>query len=185
MKIVCATIVVFLFSFQLAAQDNTVQKMSKIELGLGGLGFSYEAKISKGISVDMSTGISGHYHVDDQSFKYVVAHSNDDLSPSFFISVSPRFYYNLEERVSKGKSIQNNAANYIGVKAKYVSALRSDPGVFLANIHWGMQRNFGPANRWLFNGMVGMGIAAYTKTMYNGGTFYPALDAKIGYRLSK
>ncbi len=184
-KIVIAGIALLFCFINAVAQDGAVKSMSKLELGLGGLGFGYEARISKAITLDMSTGIGGHYHVDDQSFSYVPAHGKDDLSPAYFVSINPRFYYNLEERTAKGKNNAHNAANYIGIKAKYVAGFKNDPGTFLANIHWGMQRNFGNHNRWMFNAIAGMGVAAYIKTMYNGGTFYPAVDAKIGYRLSK
>lgn len=184
-KIVVAGIAILFCSIYSIAQDNAVKSISKLELGLGGLGFGYEAKISKAITMEMNAGIGGHYHVDDQTFSYVLAHSKDQLSPAYYVSINPRFYYNLEERAAHGKSNAHNAANYIGIKAKYAAGFKNDVGTFLANIHWGMQRSFGNDNRWLLNTMAGMGIAANIKTMYNGGTFYPAVDFKIGYRLSK
>lgn len=168
---------------------TTLSGLAKVDLGLSGIGFTYQPKISNKIVLDLSGGIGGGYDVSEKSFSYYYS------SPAFYFSVTPKYFYNIHSRMKKGKKTQLNSGNYIGVRLKYSTPLNpSEPNLWLdpfktdyayntilTNIHWGIQRAIG--RNWLFNTQVGVGYARSIK--YNTGTIYPSLDFTFGYAFIK
>lgn len=177
----CALFLIFTNAF---AQSESVRSLSKIEGGFGGFGFGYEAKLGSKFTLDIGAGLSGRYEIYDNTFQYIFVNAYSVL-PAVYISVNPRYYYNIARRVAKGKNIENNSANYIGAKIKIVPHLElPDPGA-LANVHWGLQRSFGKNKKWLFNTHLGAGYAGNIGKGGNEGMIYPAIDARFSYILSK
>lgn len=170
---------------QTVKPESTLSGLAKVDLGLQGIGLTYEPRISNKIVIDFSGGIGGGYDVSEKSFSYYYS------SPAFYFSVTPKYYYNLQSRLKKGKKSQLNSGNYIGVRLKYSTPLNpSEPNLWLdpsktdyayntilTNIHWGIQRAIG--RNWLFNTQAGVGYARSIK--YNTGTIYPSIDFTFAY----
>ena len=153
----------------------------KLDLGLQGVGLSFEPRISNKLTVDFCAGVGGGYDVDDENLAYHL------LTPAYYISLTPKFFYNIKKRISKSKNTTLNSGNYIGIRFKSVNTFVPQADlpdaisdhVSLLNIHWGIQRTIG--GHWLFNSQVGVG---YAQDIDCGcGTFYPALDIKLSYIL--
>jgi hypothetical protein len=182
------TLIFASFSLIAAAQNNSnaqLRSLTKLNLELQGFSFSAEPKLGKSSTIDFSAGIgTGGYDIWQNSFTYVV----NPLNPTGFISITPKFYYNRNKRLAKGKPGELNSGNYIGLRVKYTSrGLSEDTRVWdalLFNAHWGMQRAIG--NRWTLNTHFGLGYAIDAVDLSNSaGTVYPALDLKFSYILNK
>jgi len=175
-------------SFIVIAQNrsgNQLHSLTKFNLELQGFGFSLEPKLGNSSTIDFSAGIgTGGYDIWRSNFNYVV----DPLGPTGFISITPKFYYNRNKRLAKGKSGELNSGNYLGVRVKYTTRSISENAqawdALLFNAHWGLQRAVG--NRWTFNTHFGLGYAIDAVDLNNSaGTIYPALDIKFSYILNK
>jgi hypothetical protein len=97
------TLVLTVASFISFGQNtsNKLQSLTKLNLELQGVGVSYDARINNLATVDFSAGIgTGGYDIWRSSFTYVV----DPLAPAAFVSITPKFYYNRNKRLTKGKS---------------------------------------------------------------------------------
>ena len=136
------------------------------------------------MSVDLSAGLGGGYDISFQDFTY----NWNILNPALYIIVNPKYYYNRNKRIAKGKSVLLNSGNYIGLAIKYTTrGIGEDSEVWdalLFNLHWGIQRAVG--KRWTLNAHAGGGYAVDATDLSNSsGTFYPALDVRFSYILSR
>lgn len=160
--------------------NPTRSNLLKLDLGLQGIGLTYEPRLSDKLTIDLSAGAGGAYDIGEGSLTYsfILTH------PAVYFSLTPKYFYNKEKRIRKGKSTLLNSGNYIGLRLKYVTPterqLDDVRNSILVNVHWGMQRALG--TRWLFNAHAGAGYAQDVE--YNFGTIYPALDFKFAYVLS-
>lgn len=110
----------FIFSvFNLTAQQQpqtaSVEKsIYGIQTGFLGIWVHNERKLSNSIAlrgeVGLDAGLLGRSYSDDHQIDYV-------FTPVLILE--PRWYYNLEKRLSKGKSIDNNSGNFIGLKISF------------------------------------------------------------------
>lgn len=155
--------------------------LTKLDFGLQGIGFTYEPRISKKITADLSVGAGGGYDIGEGHIDYRL----EMLHPAFYFSLTPKYFYNQSSRTAKGKTTSLNSGNYVGLRLKYVTANINVNDLtrnsVLTNIHWGIQRAI--ANKWTINSHAGIGYAQDVD--YNFGTIYPVLDFKISYILSK
>lgn len=153
--------------------------LMKLDLGLQGIGVTYEAGLSKKITLDLSAGAGGGYDIAEGSIKYRIYF----FKPAFYFSVTPKYFYNRYSRSLKEKTTHLNSGNYIGVRLKYITphTRKNDftRNSFLVNAHWGIQRAIN--SNWLFNAHAGVGYAQDID--YNFGTIYPSIDFKISYAL--
>lgn len=182
------TLIFSTLSFVVTAQNNSgnqLRSLRKLNLELQGVSFSAEPKLGKFSTIDFSAGIGiGGYDIWENSFTYVL----DPLSPTGFISITPKFYYNRNKRIAKGKPAEFNSGNYFGLRVKYTTRSISENeqvrDALLFNAHWGMQRAIG--RRWTFNTHFGLGYGIDATDLANSeGTLYPALDLKFSYILNK
>lgn len=172
-----------------AVSGSFVSPLSKIDLGPQGVGVSFERRLGKKSIIDLSLGVGGGYAITGHQFKYKV----DGLSgPEIYASVNPRLYYNSQNRLTKGKTIERNAGNYFGFRMKYVTDAVAENFVVwdavLFNFHWGMQRPVG--RRWIFNGHVGPGYGfAHSFIFGNRLTglnhYYGSVELKLSYVFSR
>lgn len=171
------------FFYCIAAFTGTAQfksnltSLSKIDIGLNGVGFTYEPKLGNYTTIELSAGLGGAYNISEGTLEYYL----NEIGPYF--SIQPKFYFNLAKRARNGKSGDLNAGNFIGAIAKFVAAFDSYntyPG-FLYNVHWGMQRAI--ARRWTINTRAGIGYAIDADFLF--GTLYPAFDVKFSYVFRK
>jgi hypothetical protein len=168
----------FLLFGQNTSPENDLEKLVKLDLGLRGIGITYEPKLSNKMSIELSGGIGGGYDISFQEFTYLW----NLLDPALYVIVNPKYYYNKNKRQAKGKSTALNSGNYIGLGIKYTSRGISEStnvwDALLFNLHWGMQRTLG--QRWTFNAHAGVGYAIDATDLSNSsGTIYPALDLRL------
>lgn len=174
----------FLWSFgQDPKSDSTLSSLITLDLGGQGIGLSYVPRLSNKITADISAGVGGGYDIGEGFLEINYAY------PAFYFSLTPKYFYNRQKRLDKGKEMLLNSGNYVGLRLKYVTASSKTVDVYgnsalvvyrnsiLGNLHWGIQRALG--QRWLFNFHVGAGYAQDID--YNFGTIYPALDFKFSY----
>ena len=164
--------------------ETNLEKLIKLDLGLRGVGVTYEPRLSNKMTMELSGGIGGGYDVSFQEFTYYW----NLLDPALYIVINPKYYYNRNKRLAKGKSIDLNTGNYIGLGIKYTSrGIAENTDVWdalLFNVHWGIQRAIG--KRWTFNTHAGVGYAIDATDLSNSsGTIYPAADLRFSYTLKK
>ena len=112
------------------------------------------------------------------------------LAPVF--TVEPRWYYNLDKRVAKNKSVLNNSGNFISLNIKY------HPDWFVISKHgnikvrnqisiiptWGIRRNLG--KHFNYETGIGLGYVRYFETeglfLNKKGEAALNLHIKIGYQ---
>jgi hypothetical protein len=155
---------------------NKLSSLTKLDLGGQGIGLTYEPRLSNKMTVDISAGVGGGYDISEGSIEI------NYLKPAFYFSLTPKYFYNRQSRIDKGKETRFNSGNYFGLRIKYVTPndRKSDltGNSILANVHWGIQRAIG--NHWTFNSHIGAGYAQdidYEPVP----TIYPAIDFKFSY----
>lgn len=183
MKIIftCLTLLSCTFLFaQKNSTDTRLENLFKSDLGFRGIGVSYEPRLGKKINIDLAAGLGGGYDIWTNSFTY----EWQIFNPAIYIVVNPKYYYNREKRLAKGKPISRNAGNYFGLAIKYTTPNVGEStyvyDALLFNLHWGIQRPVG--KRWTFNTHAGVGYATDASDLSNtGGTIYPAMDLRFAY----
>lgn len=167
------------FSFGQNLKTNDLTSLAKFDLGTQGIGFSFEPRLTKKMTIDLSLGAGGGYDVSEEG----VAYQWNIFKPAFYFSITPKFYYNRQKRIESEKLHKLNSGDYFGLQIKYVTATTASNDRFrstgLINLHYGVQRAIG--NRWAINAHVGGGYAQDLE--YKFGTIYPSLDFKLSYIL--
>ncbi|WP_276504379.1 hypothetical protein [Terrimonas pollutisoli] len=177
------TLVLLLTSLFLFAQrpvNKQLRTLTKLDLGLQGVGITFEPKIGKSATIDLSTGIGGGYDIWLNELTYKL----DITNPAIYFSVTPKFFYNRKKRAESDKTTALNAGNYIGLRLRYTTkGLAENSGIYdalLMNLHWGLQRPLG--KKWSFATHVGAGYATdATDLNHFSGTVYPALEFRFSY----
>lgn len=174
-KLLSLFFLALLFSGKMLAQDSipSVEKSVKgIQVGDSGLIFNYEFKLANQISLRTEAGLTltfftykdNPWTISDEGSTYVVA------VPAF--TIEPRWYYNLERRIRKGKDIIRNRANYVSVMAHYSGgwgAINPNEKIdevpdFIAVVPtWGMRRTLDKH----FNYELGGGLGYIYTSKYN------------------
>ncbi len=173
-------------TFIAKSQNTSVEKStSGVQIGILGGWFYNEAKISNKITLrselGLDAGIFGIMH------RYEVGYI---LIPD--ITLEPRYYYNLNKRVTKSKSIAGNSGNFVSLRTSYFPdwfVITKNEG--LSPYHhiaiiptWGIKRNVG--NHFTYETSIGIGYRYYfTKNvgfMENESDRTQNLHLRIGYR---
>ncbi|WP_162052096.1 hypothetical protein [Pontibacter pamirensis] len=188
----------FIFSFHAIAQTNEpilseeiesagLARLAKVELGLHGIGLAYELPFSKKWSANLSAGLGGGYYVWGNEFKSTLI-IND---PVAYFRSEFKYTYNRSKRLSKSKSVLNNAGNYVAFQTKYTTRrVFGSPAYYeyggdilnralLNEVHWGIQRPMG--QKFIFNTHIGLGIAHDFD--FNQSQVYPAAGVQFAYVL--
>ncbi|WP_417889730.1 hypothetical protein [Xanthomarina gelatinilytica] len=154
-----------------------------IQTGFSGLWVHGEFKLSNKFALRAETGLDlGTWENTYTNQKGL------GLIPVF--TLEPRFYYNLNKRLNKGKRIDGNSGNFISLKTSY------NPNLFLTDSNrevnmasdfmviptWGIRRNLGKH----FNYEAGFGIGyIHYREEYkqaNKSDVTANLHARIGYK---
>ena len=163
--------------------DSKLSSFIMLDLGGQGIGLTYESRLSNKMTVDFSAGVGGGHDIGEGFFEINYGY------PAFYFSLTPKYFYNRQKRIDKGKETLFNSGNYVGLRLKYVAANSRHVDIYgnsslnvyrnsvLGNIHWGIQRALG--QHWLFNFHIGAGYAEDID--YSFGTIYPAIDFKFSY----
>ena len=175
------TVLLFIFSCigisMYAQDDNALEKQFGIEANLigPGIGASYELPLSRRFLADLYGGLGtpilkgwGAIAIDDSHFKP-------------YTRVAVKYYYNRDRRVRKGKEINNNRGNFLGIQNKMMYALGdySPYSTFALNeIYWGVQTE--AAKKLLLTFHIGF---AHYYTTGQEHYYSPLIDLKLKYIL--
>lgn len=185
MKKTLMTTFFLVLSVSLQAQevsDSETENVQFISMGLpGGLSFSYEQAFAKKFSLIGRAGLTGEVGYESDNF------FGDDywyygVHP--FAEVEPRYYYNLQKRVRKGKKTLGNAGSFWALRTGYVFKpmikhnIDSDYNSFYVAPCWGLRRSWG--KHWLFAFETGIGFGWNNYNQNNVGLL---LGVNFGYKL--
>lgn len=140
--------------FNLNAQQSSYTSFGSGQIGPQGLELKYDIPFANNFILKASAGIGAGYYVDDGTLTYSFNFSN----PVPFIKSQVNWMYNKDKRIEQGKSLQNNAGNYVGLQTKYSFGKGSYTDLnstLLTEIHWGIQRNLG--QKIFFSTQIGIG----------------------------
>lgn len=184
--VLCAT--VFAINAQETVSEQTKAGVEKsvfsVQTGLVGIWANNEFRLSNQFALRTEIGLellSFDYAYTDET-KYGAAPS---------ISIEPKWYYNLEKRVRKGRNIAGNSGNAFSVRINYlspntflISDIENYKGVDQLNIipKWSIRRVYG--KHFIFETGFGLGpvipVGKYSKYV-DSGDIYVDLHARIGY----
>jgi hypothetical protein len=117
------TFLIISFPLFANAQNDSIAKPSVeknifgVQLGLVNFSFQNERKLSNRIALHSEVGLDLGTSSREDKEKNERIDKTTIIAP--YIMLEPRFYYNLNKRVKKGKNIANNSANYIAVMTQY------------------------------------------------------------------
>ncbi len=172
---------IYLFAFSLLAfsqEDESVLKKDIIsaDIGLLSVWLNYERHLSGDFTLKSSLGVG---------FGLEKGSNIDGTIYSFtpIVRAEPRYYYNFNRRIEKGKKTVYNAANYFALTAQYLfkpfittnSPYRTYQGEASLVPKWGIKRTIG--QRFNFEFAFGVGLS-FSKAETNG---HVAIDLRFGY----
>lgn len=166
-----------LFGIFLSAKAQNIKSYNQeniLKAGFLGPSILYEIKLDDALTVVTEAGVTFSFGYSGNAIGWIFDYG---LSAG----ASPRYYYNFDDRLEDGKSIEHFSGNYISLFTRaylyeVLSSMTQEPNQFLIGPTWGLQRNLGKA--WYYNIQLGAG-ASFTKeeTM-----FTPLLGFNIGFR---
>lgn len=174
-------------SMEMVSQNSPSVEKSIFGWQTGFLGFwiHNESKLTDAIAlrseIGLDAGLSGGGNYN--SVNYI-------LSPT--IALAPRYYYNLNKRVEKGRSISKNSGNFIALKLNYA------PDWFVISSYDNIRvvENFSIIPKWAIKRTIlnhltyelGMGVGyrqyflkKYNLSSSNGGEAVIDLHLRVGY----
>lgn len=178
------SILIFLFFQNVFSQQGIEKSVWNIQTGILGFWISNEQQLSKEISlrseIGFDAGIFGGTFYDKTGFF---------LTP--VINVEPRWYYNINSRISKKRNIKNNCFNFTTVSLNYhpdwfvISNYNTKIAEQISIIpKWGIKRSFGNSN-FIYEIGTGVGFRYYFVKQYgfSKNEVQGAIDLhlKIGY----
>ncbi len=165
-KLFVISLLVLSFAEKTIAQDSipTVERSIKgIQVGETGLIFNYEFKLTNNIALRTEAGFTAAFFSDEKNiWTGQKEKSSTVVLPTF--TIEPRWYYNLNRRVRKGKDITRNRANYFSLFLNYTGgwgAVKFDnrvdqvPDFICISPMWGMRRTLGEHFNYELGGGVG------------------------------
>ncbi|MBF8149376.1 hypothetical protein ITJ86_05675 [Winogradskyella sp. F6397] len=183
------SLLLFIFSLSIltaTAQDASVEQSTYgIQFGFLGFWGHNESKLSNSIALRSELGIDAGFY--SNSF---IGSSGFVLVPA--ITFEPRWYYNLNKRVSKSRRIDGNSGNFIAIKTTYhpdivINSVANNLN-FISDISiiptWGIRRNVG--KHFTYETGIGLGYIHYIKEenvyLSDSDGFAINLHLRIGYR---
>ncbi len=97
-------------------ESNVENGLASIHVGFLGSWLTYEHAVGKQFTVNSQLGLEGGFAAGSNDFLYI-------FTPT--ITIEPRFYYNFNKRIRKGKKTFNNSTNYLTIAAFYAPSLFS------------------------------------------------------------
>ena len=171
------TLLFLVLSIVIKAQE--VKKATSnfnFKIGLIGTWVAYEHALNKNLTINSEIGYVGA----------ILKGTNGNRLDYIFkpmYNVEPRYYYNFDKRIDKGKKTNNNAANYLGLSFIYSSGNElTNTSIqaresFVILPRWGFNRNLSPSINFEFAIGTGYGCAKDIQ----GGII--GLDLKFSYFL--
>jgi hypothetical protein len=170
-----------------ATINSSVEKsIFGVQTGFLGIWAYNELKLTNSIALRSELGFDsgifgGTYYDNDVNFL---------LYPT--INLEPRFYYNLNKRIRKNRSIENNSGNFLALKFNYTpdwfTITNYDYDISVAEsyaiiLKWGIKRTIG--KHFTYEAGLGFGYRTFFLKQYNyqSNKSEAALDLhlRIGY----
>ena len=178
MKSSLALILLFFIASSYSQENqnsNGVEDILSAKAGFLGAWLSYEKAIAENISLNGEIGYEGGLTGGNSDLDFI-------LTTTF--SVESRYYYNLLNRIEKGKNTNNNAGNYLALDLIYTPDLltSSDKGNidvvenFSILPKWGLRRSL--STKLFFEFALGVG---YSWGEYDNNNATAGLDLRVGY----
>ena len=173
-------ILLFLGIYTFSQEKTSVEKsVTGVQIGLFGLDVYNEAILCEKFALRSQVALYPSIWGGDLYNKTGFA-----LAPA--ISVSPKYYYNLQKRSDAGKNISKNSGNYIAASLEYVPnwfVISNVKGIEVNEMislipTWGLRRNF--AKNFNYEFKAGLGIGKILQKDYDT-QIVPELSFKIGY----
>ncbi len=178
-------IFILLLSLKVNSQDASVEKsIYGVQTGFLGIWAHNESKLSSQIALRTELGLDAG----------ITLNGANDFGKLFLapvITVEPRWYYNLNRRVSKSKRIDNNSGNFISIKTSYHPDwfLIAAPEIsrFITDLSivptYGIRRHIG--NHFTYETGFGIGYVKYFDTddlfFFNEPNITVNLHLRLGY----
>lgn len=169
-----------MFSFTVFGQKESNIRQNVLRLNLINPGVEYEQSLSKAskLSINAGYGVSMSYP------ELTIVQTNHAFFLSSFLDIHYKFIYNSDKRKEKGKSVDFNTGDFIGLKFnargndKRSEMVRTDNIDFSIGPTWGIQRSFKRIHL-LFNA----GPVYYLDTQGYAGLYPIMLELNIGYNV--
>lgn len=184
MKKILLLLTFFVLILTVKAQNASVEKSAfGIQIGTFGVWFHNEVRLNNQFVLRSEVGFSSEFIDGNKGMGFLMA-------PGIYLE--PRWYYNLNKRLSKSRNIAGNSGNFVSIKTSYhpdwfVISNYSDVKVFdqISIIPtWGIRRclgehfsyeaGFGIGYRYIFDDHIGFDES--------GGETAVNLHLRIGYR---
>lgn len=167
-------------SLTVKSQNDVEKNLTGAQIGLFGLDIYNESKILTNTSLRAEASLYPAIWGGD-------FYSNTGFALYPTLSLQPKYYYNINKRVEKGKNTNNNSANYVSLQLKYT------PDWFVISNHdnvkiynqvyfiptFGIRRNFSENFNYEFKVGFGYGTTVGYQNKITGGVM--DLGFKIGY----
>ena len=145
---------------------------------------SFEKATGSNTTLDASLGFGYNYSYPnltlaaDDGFQYLFA---------MFVDVQARYYYNLDKRLGKNKTVQHNSGNFLALRVLYTgpgpeeasSFNRTSNHFFAVGPTWGLERDYGKINL-----LFSLGPILYFDPNGNRGFFPLNPEINIGFNLN-
>lgn len=167
-------LVIIAVTSTLAQNTKPVPQQSLWKAGLLFPSLEYEAKLKQNVTLKSRIGLSAAFGYGGNQVGWLFDYG-------LYVELSPRYYYNFDERLEDGKTIKKYSANYLSfVSVAYLNKVLSsteDPNRYVFGPAWGLQRNLGKG--WYFNFEAGPGISLSKQETY----VVPVIGLDIGFQL--
>ncbi len=168
------------FAQQVPTQPSVERSVTGVQIGFLGASVYNESRLSEAIALRSSALLNAAFWFGDS------VNSGFILAPA--LSLEPKYYYNLERRVKKGKSIKNNSGNFISLDFNYTPnwfVISSEDHLeILPSIgvipSYGLRRSFAQNFNYEFKVGFGYGFLLNSPFEANSGTM-ANLSFKVGY----
>lgn len=188
MKIVFYPLI-FMFGLHVSAQTSDNAKIDSLETSINGIQTGFlglwlynESRLSNEFALRSQIGFD--FRVEGVR-EFESFGPNDDFYGILHLSVEPRWYYNLDKRRKKGKTINRNSGNFIALltsaNLESVSFTSNDRIKSLDQIRllpkWGIRRSLGEYVS--YEAGFGFGYAFYLNNTERT-SFFPFRDEETG-----
>ncbi|MDR3286412.1 MAG: hypothetical protein LBT27_03100 [Prevotellaceae bacterium] len=150
-----------------------------VDVGWVGVGYTYEYAFAEHYTISGGAGITGY-----------AGYTSSDFFGNYwtyafhpYVSIEPRYYYNLQKRVRKGKSIDGNTGSFLAVQGSYIFKpikkhnVYGSVSTFAVAPYWGLRRIWW--NHLLFEFRAGL---AFGFNNYNDSNVGITLGIRLGYK---
>ncbi len=181
-KIFIILVAIFTLSAAYAQKSDTKYLVSNHSVGFNLIGaeYSFEQPLGSSLfAMNYSAGIGSNFSISSGTAYY-------SLVP--YLTLEPRYFYNIKKRNLDGKSTLSNSANYLALKARVLlpsmyanhSAMHSNVELHIAPV-WGIKRVY--SNHFLLDFYLGAGLG-FGRQEVSGLTVTPMFLAglKLGYK---